>query len=102
MIEIKEDRTIGGCVAYSFASDVSYNQFISCALCTRPVDTRYAFIIYKLINAGLLPDNYKAVCCYCYRPVRICINPFCDDRVAGMVLGGYCYKCRKFYSGESK
>lgn len=101
MIEIKEDRTIGGCVAYSFASNISHlNHFLKCAVCKRTVDTQYAFIIDSLLEAGLLPKNFKTVCCYCYRPVRICINPFCDDRVAGMALGGYCYKCRKFYSGE--
>ena len=34
--------------------------------CGTAFSYQYLFIIFKLKDAGLLPDDFKMKCCYCY------------------------------------
>lgn len=38
----------------------------NCFYCNTKLDGVYSYIIYQLDNAGLLPDDFKPACCYCY------------------------------------
>ena len=37
-----------------------------CCYCEVHVDKAYSYIIDCLKEAGLLPDDYKKLCCFCY------------------------------------
>jgi len=36
-----------------------------CRFCGRDLDLAYVFIIYQLREAGLLPEDYVSMCCFC-------------------------------------
>jgi len=66
-----------------------------CPFCDRDLDLGYVFIIHQLRTAGLLPEGYVSMCCFCY--ILACIGFWISDhwidvvvRESGIEIDGNC------------
>lgn len=70
---------------WSFISrDCVQNKTMKCSKCDFELDIIYSYIILKLQQSNLLPENYKPMCCMCDR-VRKTLEHyqcgFCNDYI---------------------
>ena len=70
MIFIYEYGDMSDISLFCFASDTIHKVYRTCELCKGLVYSHYSFIIEKLREAGLLPKDYKRLCCKCYNIVK--------------------------------
>jgi len=70
MIFIYKYEAMGDISLFSFDSRTIREIYRTCELCKGLVYSNYSFIIEKLREAGLLPKDYKRLCCKCYNIVK--------------------------------
>jgi len=79
-IEIEQVYTADGLVLYFYSTDllpvgepISHDllPFVPCEVCEECfLSPTYVYIIKSLRKADLLPEDYKLMCCYCYKEMK--------------------------------
>lgn len=60
-------NTNSGWHVFGAQDKMNIKHYISCTYCSQLLYPQYVYVINKLKEAGLLPENYPYLCCNCYK-----------------------------------
>ncbi len=82
MNEIRIEKAGHWCYCFEVRPSAMFSYIVGgrgkCSYCNEELDSVYSYIIRNLRKAGLLPNDYKSICCYCQTLLKVGLISFAN------------------------